>query len=201
MSDQLINQITIDCLINKSIYDKYMQSNITKLNNRKDKKFYRKRIFSLTKELLINQEPENLFPDIKYCFENYVNTCIQYFKTIDNNDILQEDYSTILNETYLDDLDNLSNLNNLNNLNNIGENAAKEDNLMMRSINIKSQTLDSFVTKKYIKKPDEMILPKEKNINLKDPILRKKGVIHSGKKKNITNNYDETNNTEKKDET
>ena len=198
MSDQLINQITIDCLINKTIYDKYMQSNITKLNNRKDKKFYRKRIFSLTKELLINQEPEHLFPDIKYCFENYVNTCIQYFKTIDNNDILQEDYSTILNETYLDDLDNLSNLNNLEN---IGENATEVNNLMMRSINIKSQTLDSFVTKKYIKKPDEIILPKEKNINLKDPILRKKGVIYSGKKKNITNNYDETNNTEKKDET
>jgi hypothetical protein len=198
MSDQLINQITIDCLINKTIYDKYMQSNITKLNNRKDKKFYRKRILSLTKELLINQEPENLFPDIKYCFENYVNTCIQYFKTIDNNDILQEDYSTILNETYLDDLDNLSNLSNLKN---IGENAKEVNNLMMRSINIKSQTLDSFVTKKYIKKPDEIILPKEKNINLKDPILRKKGVIYSGKKKNITNNYDETNNTEKKDET
>ena len=38
------------------------------------------------------------------------------------------------------------------------------------------------------KKTDELIIPQQKEINLKDPILKNKGV---NKKKNIINNYDE----------
>ena len=189
MTENIVNQITLDCLINKYIYDKYLQHSIAKINNKKDKKFYRKRIFSLTKELLSSEQPDNLFPDIKYAFENYINACINYFKTIDNNDIIQEDY-TVFNEISKISLELDPNENML----------SKEDSdkLMMRSVNMTTPTMDAFVTKKYIKKPEEMILPKQKNINLTDPVLKRKGVIISEKKKNIANKYDETNNTENK---
>jgi hypothetical protein len=59
----------------------------------------------------------------------------------------------------------------------------------MRSIKIKNG-LENFVTIKSFKKPDEMILPKIKDINLEEPTLRNKGII---KKENITIKYDETN--------
>ena len=44
------------------------------------------------------------------------------------------------------------------------------------------------------KKKDEIILPKQKNINLNDPELKNKGL----KKNNITNIYEDKN-TKKKD--
>jgi hypothetical protein len=53
----------------------------------------------------------------------------------------------------------------------------------MRSINIKTNTLDGLVKRTIIKK-EEPILPKKKKINLKDPELKNKGV---GKKDNLTN--------------
>ena len=68
----------------------------------------------------------------------------------------------------------------------------------MRSINISNPSLDYFVKRIITKKPEDMILPKQKDINLSDPILKNKGVIISDKKKNITNKYDETYNSKKK---
>ena len=53
MSENVITQITLDCLINKEVYEK-MQHNFKKprIVNKKEKKFYRKRILNLTRELL-----------------------------------------------------------------------------------------------------------------------------------------------------
>ena len=78
---------------------------------------------------------------------------------------------------------------------NINENTlmkSQEDanNLLIRSINVKN-SLDNFVIKNKIKiKKNDMILPKQKNINLRDPVLKKKGIKISSKKKNIRNNYE-----------
>jgi len=190
MSEAFVNQVTLDCLLNKSQYSKFLINKTEKITNRKDKKFYRKRIFSLTKELLLSKEkPENLFPDVEYAFNIYVNACVQYFRAIDSNDILQTEY-TSFNET--ETLDKILGLED--------HLMYKEeaDKLMMRSINISNPSLDHFVQRIVTKKPEEMILPKQKDINLSDPILKNKGVIISDKKKNINNKYGETNNTENK---
>jgi hypothetical protein len=64
--------------------------------------------------------------------------------------------------------------------------------LLMKSIKI-NNSLDSFVKKTYTKAPEEMIIPKQKDINLKDPSLKTKGVSNSLKKKNINNKYEEEN--------
>lgn len=186
MSKEYINQITLDCLLNKEQFANHINNKIKKSINKKDKKFYRKRIFDLTKLLLINKEkPEDLFPDVKYAFDNYLKTCINYFKAIDNNDIIQDDYKDLENEN--DDKDGNVDDNIDEKLNNINLSREKADKLMLRSIKLKP-SLDNFI-QKIPKKTDEIVLPKQKNIKLDNPELKTKGI----KKKNITNKYGENN--------
>ena len=58
----------------------------------------------------------------------------------------------------------------------------------MRSVKMSNNSLDNFIKIKMTKQPEELIIPQQKEINLKDPTLKIKGIT---KKKNIINNYDE----------
>ena len=182
-SDAFLNQASLDYLINMKQYKKHFigftENAMNKKINRKDKKFYRKRILSLTKDLLYKEESEIVVsPDIKYAFDNLVKTCIHYFKILDRNDIIQEDYNG-LNEEINEDKEMSE-----------SEQFLKEENekLLMRSIKMPNHSLDNFIKIKMTKNLEELIIPQQKDINLKDPILKNKGV---NKKKNIINNYDE----------
>jgi hypothetical protein len=186
MGDSFVNQVTLDCLLNRELLDKKFSNKIAKTVDKKDKKFYRKRIYNLTKELLLSKEEiKDITPDVKYAFNNFVKTCIHHFKTIDNNDIIQQDYANIqFCESVGDNINEL-------NVDNI-PNQEEADKLLMRSINMTAPSLDKFVKKKLTKPPEKMIIPKQKEINLKDPILKEKGIpnkeiSNKGKKKNINN--------------
>lgn len=185
MSEEFVNKVTLEYLVNKE----YNVAPSLKNNvNKKDKKFYRKRVFNLTKELLSNEEPSDLFPDVKQAFDNYVNHCINYFKAIDCSDILQEDYRDM----------SMNHL--LYNAGDLKESAQIQDDankLMMRSINIQPCTLDKFITRTV--KKEQTIMPQQKDVDLSNPELKLKGVK---KKKNITNIYEENKKqTEVKDQT
>ena len=187
MSESLINQITIDYLINKDLYAKCVNKQVFHENNRKDKRFYRKRISSLIKELLLGESPANVTPDVKYAFDNFAKTCIQYFKMIDSTDIIQEDYMSIIENEKLAKLDNI-----LGATDTLNQDDANK--LMMRSINMPALTIADFVTKTHITQMDKIVLPKERNLNLTDPLLKKKGIkSKNNKKKNINTKYEETN--------
>ena len=176
MQEKLLNQITLDYLIDKEKFDKYISQSVNKKINKKDKKFYKKRIFSLTKELLIDSDVK-IYPEIKYTFDNYINSCINYFKSLDNNDIIQEDLNLINN--------NKSNIS-----------CSTDDNVdhanleYIKSLKISENSLDNFVIKEKLGE-NKIILPRNKNINLKDPELKLKGVKNFKKKKNINNIYEE----------
>jgi len=174
MSEEFVNKVTLEYLVNKdyNVTLKTSKNNV----NKKDKKFYRKRIFNLTKELLSNEEPANLLPDVKHAFDNYMNHCIHYFKVIDCSDILQEDYKDIALEGCDGDFDE-----------NSQQTQDEANKLMMRSINIQSTTLDKFI-KRTVKK-DTTIMPQQKDVDLSNPDLKLKGVK---KKKNLTNTYEDT---------
>ena len=198
MSQAFVDQITLDCLLNKSLFNTQVKNRKAQSVNKEDKKFYKKRIYNLFKEMLINkEEPENLLPDVKYAYDNFINASINYFKTIDNNDLLQEEYKT-LDEAALE---------NINAIPELGDDIAVEeaDKLMMRSIKIKTPSLDKYVKRKSTKPEEKMILPKQKEVNLMDPELKVKGIQSNSnnsnniniKKKNITNKYDELINTKK----
>ena len=81
-NEEIISDITLECLMNKQQYNKYMNDKtmVKKNNINKDKKFYKKRIVLLTKQLLNNEPPEMLLSDVSNTFELYLKTCIQYFK-------------------------------------------------------------------------------------------------------------------------
>jgi hypothetical protein len=202
MSQAFVDQVTLDCLLNKSLFNNQVKNRKAQSVNKEDKKFYKKRIYNLFKEILINKsEPENLFPDVKYAYDNFINSSINYFKTIDNTDLLQEEYKTLDEQEAI----------NINDIPELGDDIAVEeaDKLMMRSIKIKTPSLDKYVKRKNIKPEEKLILPKQKEVNLMDPELKVKGLNSNNssnssnnnniniKKKNITNKYDELINTKK----
>jgi len=201
MSDAFVNQVTLDCLLNKHQYEKYVSNKISKDVDKKEKKFYRKRILNLTKDLLAS-EPEvtNLLPDVNYAFDNYVRACIHSFKVLDSNDIIQSEYENIkkieqsreekLNKEYENQVNKpTKNENDNDNEYETGEeedevkeseiakNKQSADNILARSnIRIINPSLDSFIKVKLPQMRDEMILPKQKEINLNEVSLKTKGI-------------------------
>ena len=186
LPDNKLSDIDLEYLINKDLYGKSIDSKMhphIKSNNKKDKKFYKRRIYDLTKQLLSNEQPSTLFPDVRNTFDNYIKTCISYFKVIDTSDIIQEDYDNLFGP-----INNATSVNNVAGVDNM-DNIDEINKLMMRSIKImEPNALEKLVKRTIIKKEKEPIIPQQKDINLKDPILKNKGIR---KKKNITNKYDE----------
>jgi hypothetical protein len=179
MSNNFVNQVTLDCLLNKELYNKHIQNKRAKSLSNQHVRFYRKRIYNLFKELLVSkEEPPDLLPDVKLNYDNFLYSCINYFRTIDNNDLIQSEYKDINNSYAI--LDNIPH----DDTNIIRENSDDADKLLMRSIKINSDsTLDKYVKKTSTAKKEEIIMPIQKVINLEDPELKNKGI----KKKNITN--------------
>ena len=178
-TDNCISEITLEYLMNKEQYAKYLEQRNPAIKSgfKKDRRFYRKRIYDLSRQLLSNEAPEQLMPDVKYAFENYVNTCVNYFKVLDRADIIQEDYANleidIKNEIKIDGVATIEEAN----------------QLMMRSIKMTNPPtlLTNFITIKNAQPEKEPITPQQKDINLKDPLLKNKGILKNKKKKNITN--------------
>ena len=148
--------------------------------NREDIKFYKKRIISLCKKMLKNEKPPTM--EIKKIHDDYVNAIILYFKMQDTNDILQEQYklkeedenASIENAEPIEPIDaaaefananekmltKLSGIHNNNNNNN--------NNNLYKYVKIISNNNDT-------QKP-KYILPVKKEIDLKNPSLKKKGI-------------------------
>ena len=191
MSTEYVNQVTLECLMNKDTYKKYVATKKKSVVNKKDQKFYRRRILSLTKELLYPEEAAEKpttkttttstnDPNIVGLFQIYSKACIEYFKTLDKNDIIQEDYSSLTSETAEMSPEDI-------------KTQAEIDQQFMRSIHVKEPTtLDKFVKRSTTAPKEAPILPKQKDINLRDPALKNKGIR---KKKNITNKYEEESKT------
>jgi len=170
MSESFVNQITLDCLLNKEVYGKHLRSKNVKQINKEERKFYRKRTFNLFKEMMNGNAPENLLPDVKYAYDNFYNSTIQYFKTIDNNDIIQSEYKDVVFLT-----SNFSDIYTDCSINSIKNSDA--DLLLTRSITLNNPpTLDKYVIRTFNKKKEQIILPKQKEINLNDPGLKTKGI-------------------------
>lgn len=178
MNNSYINQITLDCLLNKEVMGKHVMKQREKQINKQELNFYRKRIFNLFKEIISNNNQNNISPDVKYAYDTFIKSSIDYFKIIDNNDLLQEEYKDIIsqenqNEKFID----LS-------ANDIVQNEANK--LIMRSIKMDLPTLDKYVKRVSNKKENNIILPKQREIDITNPELKNKGI-----KNNINNIYED----------
>ena len=183
MSESFLNQVTLDCLLNKEMYNKHLRSKKIKQNNKEERKFYRKRTYHLFKEIINGKQPKNLSPDVKYAYDNFVNATVQYFKTIDCSDIIQSEYNDFPLELCCDDIvyDCSANI----------TQSIVADEILLRKIKINNPTLDKFVMRKST--AERIIMPQQKEINLTTLELKNKGL----RKKNITSIYEDTATKEK----
>jgi len=148
-------------------------------------KFYKKRILSLFKDFLKGNEPSHCNSELKHLCHLFAAHSIHYFESVDKQDIIQQEHTQddILNEN-LDvdinlDLDTIEALN---------VDTIEDANAVMMRKTIVIPSLDNYVIQKTpsdnsgnIKK----IIPLKLAIDLKNPILKTKGVKPKGLKKNI----------------
>lgn len=159
---------------NQTIKDNEMLNNESSVT-KEDISFYRKRIVALTKEMLKGTVPNK---DIKKEHDEYVRHMINYFKMGDRNDILQKQYAAE------DDNSKTEKDNAIDNdmIDISGIELEKVNELMMKKM-IKIANLDDFVIIANNKKEnDDRIIPIKKEIDLKTPNLRIKGIKKKMKK-------------------
>jgi hypothetical protein len=182
MSQSLVNQITIDCLLNREAMGEHVMKQREKQINKEELNFYRKRIYNLFKEIISNNPPSDIPPDVKYAYDTFIKASIHYFKVADNNDLLQEEYKDVdipLHECS-NECDETA-------INVVANNEANK--LLMRSVKMDAPTLDKYVKRSSVKKSDVVILPKQREVDIMNPELKNKGL----KKKNINNLYEDNN--------
>lgn len=182
MSQSLVNQITLDCLLNKETMGKHVMKQREKQINKEELNFYRKRIYNLFKEIISNKPPADMPPDVKYAYDTFIKASIHYFKVADNNDLLQEEYKDV--EFVLQECSEPDTI--------LTENSAVNDEankLLMRSVKMDVPTLDKYVKRTSVKKDNNIILPKSREVDIMNPELKNKGL----KKNNINNLYEDNN--------
>lgn len=172
MDKEYINKITLQYLLNPNIV-----VNKTNDNSNLDKeiKFYRKRIYQITKDMCKGNFLNN---NLKNTFENYISEIIYFLKQQDLEDIYQKEYIDIIDTIDIIDNSNISyfvsNDVSLNRYNDLSHNI---DKLLTISTKDNKSNLNNFIKKINIttEVPSNLI-PKKKLVNIKDPSLRTKGL-------------------------
>ena len=173
------NKFTLEYLTNP-LYKKDDLKKNTKTNdfvlNKEQCSFYRKRIISITKDMLKGEYPSQLLEKIH---KEYIQSLINHFKRVDEIEIIQKEYSdlnlkdvsesgavayafeavdkSIIDKSIID----LSNIQ-LNN-----------EIMMKRN---KPVSIDNFITKKVIKIKKDIPIPQKKILNVNTPAHKIKGI-------------------------
>jgi len=195
MSQSFVDQITLDFLLNKEMMGKHVMKQREKQIDKEEFQFYKKRILNLFKELISNEYSEDLSPDVKYAYDTFVKSTIHYFKIMDNNDLLQEEYKDVEFPPEICDNHN-DNHNDDNDNSDLSGNFMEANKLMMRSIKM-DLPLDKYVKPSSNKKSDNIILPQQREVDIMNPELKNKGIKDIEEKKNITIIYEDIQKTKK----
>lgn len=134
------------------------------LVDKNDKKFYKKRLISVTKQLFKNETYNKAPTSMKLVFDNYLHTMIELFKSIDLDEARSCEYNSIIDleeDIKLTEYDDTLSLldYDIENIKNQPKEIKIED-----CLNIKKNTKAKY-------KP---ILPEKKNYNLKTEKNKKK---------------------------
>ena len=179
-----INYITLEIMANSDTYNKYLKRNNLEHDTvlKGDKRFYRKRIAAMAKDILNNNVNNNSDSPINDVIINAFNTfarlCISHFKFKDTMDNIQGDYKDMV---LVDTCGVASGVDTTE-----GWSMDEANKLFMKQIDKKVITMDNFVTKTSPPQ-DEMIIPKTKDLNLKDPKYKKKDIKKGFTKNHISN--------------
>jgi len=178
--------------------------NVDKTIKASDRKFYKKRVLYLTNELLNNKKNPQILEhgeSLVEAFQQYLATCISYFKHLDTHDICQEEYKDLKEEEEEDKDDDLK------------EDWREKDKAIMLSLcnNSQKKVMKQFLSiskkeeneKEKEKEKEEttkIFVPLKKKIKLKTEELKTKGIIKKEKKIIQQDNIDEQNETNKETE-
>ena len=165
--DISLNILNLKYFTNNSGYTKlFHKEETTELYAKDDYLFYRKRILQLAKNIMRQKETDTTLVS---AFNQFVQVSIPYLKFKDKSDILQDEFESISNNVERKNIIFPSNLEESNKL------LFKQDVIHTKKIE------DCMNIIRKTNKPS-IPLPKQKQFNLKNPILKNKGV-HINKKK------------------
>jgi hypothetical protein len=87
-----VDHVTLDLMVNQPQYERYLRIKEADLNGKyeKAKRFYKKRIVEMTRDLLKGETVNDIF--VLQSFDAYAKACITYFRNKDKNDTLQEEH-------------------------------------------------------------------------------------------------------------
>jgi hypothetical protein len=124
-----------------------------------DLKFYKKRIFSLTKDYLKGKKRDKTLDKI---WEEYALACIEHFKFVDKAEIIQEDYKNFSNKKKKTQID---------------KDAVKNSNeLMMNKKAPPAPRITDHIKIKTtrIKTNKKLVIPKQRKLNIKTDKFKNK---------------------------
>jgi hypothetical protein len=193
-----VDHVTLDLMVNQPQYERYLRAKEADLNGKyeKAKRFYKKRIMEMTRDLL-KGEPEtvnDIF--VLQSFEAYAKACIAYFRNKDKNDTLQEEHMAEcvavgylppivedVNDEAVNDVDDVDDVD--DNADNDGdgvlnESSKKKLDILMSFDKHKGQkipTLDTYVIKTTPpERSNPVPIPQQREINLDDPKFKTKDI-------------------------
>jgi hypothetical protein len=186
-----VDHVTLDLMVNQPQYERYLRAHEAALSGKyeKAKRFYKKRIIELTRDLLKCETVNDIF--VLQAFEAYAKACITYFRTKDKNDTLQEEhaaecvavgYLPPIVETVEESLsDNDDGDNDGDNDAPILSDSTKKKLEILMSFDkhkAHTPTLDTYVIKTSSASASAAapIIPKQKEINLDDPKFKTKDI-------------------------
>ena len=177
-----IDYLTLEIMANTDSYNKYLKKNNLDHDSvlKKEKRFYRKRIISMAKDILFNNN-SGQDEEILNAFNTYARMCISYFKFKDTMDTIQGEYTNMNIADGADGADGAD-----ADMTDIDLDISEANKLFMRQMEKKVLTLDNFVIKT-APPPDEMVVPQTKDFNLKDPKYKKKDIKKFSKQKSSLN--------------
>jgi hypothetical protein len=179
-----IDDVTLAYMVNTSQYEKYLKKNHMDYDSvfKRDIRFYRKRIISLTKDLFKNQNEtdKNQKSDVTIvgAFNMYMRACISYLKFSDQSETIQKCYvclgitdgnqpnENIKNQKCICKNKNENELFELN----------KANELCFKPKEVKKITLDNYVIRKNVKKSEPVVYPQQFTFNPRDPSFKHKGL-------------------------
>jgi hypothetical protein len=181
-----VDDATLEYMVNVTQYEKYLRKNNIDYDTgfKRDLKFYRKRIISITKDLFKDELKD---VTLNGAFNMYMKACISHLKFEDQSETIQKCYVCMgivagePNAELLQQQQCICN-NKLDALNAFELNKANE--LCFKPKEVKKLTLDTYVIKKSSsQKKEPVVFPQQFKFNPKDPSFKHKGLKKQKKKK------------------
>ena len=194
-----VDDATLEYMVNVTQYEKYLRKNKIEYDTgfKRDLKFYRKRIISITKDLFKNELKD---VTLNGAFNMYMKACISHLKFEDQSETIQKCYVCMgivagePNAELLQQQQCICN-NKLDALNAFELNKANE--LCFKPKEVKKLTLDTYVIKKSSsQKKEPVVFPQQFKFNPKDPSIKHKGLKKQKKKKDKLSTTSEINTEE-----